>query len=337
MPTQSILEGEPLARWSLVRSTSIRDAEAGGGKLLSPHSLHLIDAPSHFDAHVNGLSLGGVSLYYMNYGAALSVSAGPMNNHYAVCMPVRGGFALRQGRARFESYAGRGAAVVSPTWPLSMEWTPNLAMYCLKIDRLVLVALAASLNIEPGEAIEFAPEVTCPHVLESLRGCVRLTELASARLRAGQRMPSALAARIRDQFLVTFLVGQSNTAIDVLSDNATIADQGALAHALDIIAARPESATPTTVAKQVGVSLRSLELHFQRTMGTTPHAHIRRSRLQRARQDLLGVDADTGRTVAGVACRWGFSNFGRFAKEYHSEFGERPSDTLKCSVTANQQ
>jgi PAS domain S-box-containing protein len=75
-----------------------------------------------------------------------------------------------------------------------------------------------------------------------------------------------------------------------------------------------------------GISPRSIHNYFA-AEGTTPNKHIKKTRLQHARQRLLGADAET--TVTAVALQCCFSNLGHFAKDYRAEFGEAPSDTIR--------
>ncbi|ODU02662.1 MAG: hypothetical protein ABS81_17055 [Pseudonocardia sp. SCN 72-86] len=80
------------------------------------------------------------------------------------------------------------------------------------------------------------------------------------------------------------------------------------------------------IADAAGVAPRTLQDHFRDRLGTSPTAHLRRVRLERARADLLD---GAGETVVEVASRWGFGNLGRFAAEYRRAFGRSPSDDLR--------
>lgn len=80
------------------------------------------------------------------------------------------------------------------------------------------------------------------------------------------------------------------------------------------------------IADAAGVAPRTLQDHFRDRLGTSPTAHLRRVRLERARADLLAGD---GETVVAVASRWGFGHLGRFAAEYRRAFGRSPSDDLR--------
>jgi transcriptional regulator GlxA family with amidase domain len=45
------------------------------------------------------------------------------------------------------------------------------------------------------------------------------------------------------------------------------------------------------------------------------------------------LESDPSRiTVASVACRWGFTNLGRFAAAHTARYQESPSETLRRSA-----
>lgn len=80
------------------------------------------------------------------------------------------------------------------------------------------------------------------------------------------------------------------------------------------------------IAESCGLSERGLQEVFARTMGTTPRRFLRDHRLDRVRHELLQGDAQT---VSAVSVRWGFTNPGRFARDYRERFGEDPAATLR--------
>jgi len=88
-----------------------------------------------------------------------------------------------------------------------------------------------------------------------------------------------------------------------------------------------QALTVTQVAEAARMSVRALQLGFQRELGTTPMGHLRDVRLDAARAELRAADEDT--RVADVARRWAFANLGRFAAQYRARFGENPGDTLR--------
>ena len=82
------------------------------------------------------------------------------------------------------------------------------------------------------------------------------------------------------------------------------------------------------LAKEVGVSDRTLRSAFLEYYGVTPRRYLELQRLHRARGILR--DAEVGSTNVGkVAALFGFWDFGRFARKYSEVFGELPSETLR--------
>jgi len=82
------------------------------------------------------------------------------------------------------------------------------------------------------------------------------------------------------------------------------------------------------LCEAAGVSERTLETAFQRTLGITPMSFLKRLRLHGARLDLhKGSKAPA--PVSTVALDWGFWHFGDFSKSYKACFGEPPSETLR--------
>lgn len=76
------------------------------------------------------------------------------------------------------------------------------------------------------------------------------------------------------------------------------------------------------------VSRRSLHRAFDEVLGIPPMTYLRHRRLCAARI-LLTESVDASVTVADVAFKHGFSDFGRFSGYYRSLFGENPSQTLR--------
>ena len=89
----------------------------------------------------------------------------------------------------------------------------------------------------------------------------------------------------------------------------------------------PETLRVTDLARETGVSARTLYRAFARHRGAPPITSLRRSRLEGVRRRLRA--AAPGDTVTEAALDWGFSHLGRFAQHYARCFGERPSETLR--------
>jgi AraC-like DNA-binding protein len=117
---------------------------------------------------------------------------------------------------------------------------------------------------------------------------------------------------------------------DVVENDPT-GDRETMRRALDFMDGElGEPISVTRIAVAAGISVRGLQLLFQRTYGSTPVAHLRRLRLNGARASLLSATSTT--TVGSVARRFGYSNLGRFSAHYRDEFAEMPSRTLQHAL-----
>jgi transcriptional regulator GlxA family with amidase domain len=79
--------------------------------------------------------------------------------------------------------------------------------------------------------------------------------------------------------------------------------------------------TIAAIAKRNGVTARSLETIFRRSIGETPGAYYLRLRLGAARRLVL----DTAIPMADIAARTGFSSAAAFSRAFSRSFGEAPS------------
>ena len=86
--------------------------------------------------------------------------------------------------------------------------------------------------------------------------------------------------------------------------------------------------TPGELARIGCMSVRSLHATFQRELGLSPMAHLRRIRLDHVHVELLRAGHSDAR-ISDIAMRWGFFHPSRFAHQYQERFGELPSDTIR--------
>jgi AraC-like DNA-binding protein len=81
------------------------------------------------------------------------------------------------------------------------------------------------------------------------------------------------------------------------------------------------------IGRAASLSARGVQYAFQRHLGTTPLAYLRRVRLDHAHRELLASSPATA-TVGRIAAQWGFSNPGRFAAAHRQEYGSDPRAVL---------
>ena len=88
------------------------------------------------------------------------------------------------------------------------------------------------------------------------------------------------------------------------------------------------------LAKEVGVSRRTLEVAFRESAGISPQRFVSYVRLNRLHRDLLRASSN-GLSVTEAEMKLGFSEFGRTAGYYKKLFDELPSETLKSEPSSD--
>lgn len=86
-----------------------------------------------------------------------------------------------------------------------------------------------------------------------------------------------------------------------------------------------------TLARETGVSGRSICTAFRELLGISPQQYIKTRRLIAARQALLN-NRDPAMTVTRAAHNFGLYHLGYFARDYLTFFGEHPSKTMHDSL-----
>lgn len=94
-----------------------------------------------------------------------------------------------------------------------------------------------------------------------------------------------------------------------------------LAKAIQIMHDRLEHpVSPSTIAEEIGISVRQLERLFGKYLNTSPKKYYMELRLERARHLLL----QTEKSVTDIALACGFENTGHFGRVYRAAFGVTP-------------
>jgi AraC-like DNA-binding protein len=317
----------------LLDTQDIGVAEERGAALLSRYRLDVRREQS-FNARVNGCSLGGVDLYYTNFGSTeVEVASAALADRFGIVIPLAGAMSLRYGSRELDVVAGSSAMIVSPETGFHMRWSDGFASLTVRIPRSEFAPVLRSLAPRADAAeLSFDPLIDRPASLLSLRGSLQVLYEAVARAGAAENVPSPVATRVREQLVTTLVMMQPNVLSDRLCQPEERGGRGAVREALDLIESEAGAiGTIAELARRVGVTTRSLQSGFQREVGESPISYLHNVRLSRARAELLHTGSGAGRSVSDVAMRWGFRHPGRFAVYYRQRFGESPSETLRRS------
>jgi AraC-like DNA-binding protein len=320
----------PLGRYQRLHTRDVDEARHVVAEAFCPHRLTVPEAERAFETRFHMALAGQVGLCYLDYGGHVDIAVEPQENFYLVLAPLAGRAALTYGRneARYD-LSGAAVPPVNSAYRIEVRArSPHLVLW---IPRSALEDRLWSMLGRPvAEPIRF--DLRMDRTAPDVEAWWKIVFLLRDDAESGgimTRNPSAMRP-LEQALLGQLLQGQPHNYSALLHEQSDPASSPAIRRAVREIEERAgdREFTIEVLAREVSLSMRALQLGFQRDFGTTPTACLRDVRLRRAREDLLAATAD-GTTVSQVAERWGFSNHGRFAGYYRHRFGELPSVTLE--------
>ena len=302
-------------------STSrVDDALAVGGDVFYPHRYRSVPDPA-FVMRLAGATTGPFTTATLSYETELAMDVDRLGA-YHVNVPVAGFLTTRTERGEVVATPSC-ASVYRPTDAPSLRFdgTPVLAARfdaAYVEDQMDVVTGRSSGGVVPlPDALPLGEGAGAAWwaMMRTLQEPAVLDALGTQPL---------FAAPFVDA-LARCLIGLTPAAAATPSS----AGRSTALHACELVDERPEEPwTVTQLARAANVGVRNLQLAFAHHVGCTPMQYVTRVRLERAHREL--VDAEPGTTtVAAVATRWGFVNFGRFAAAHVERYGCTPSAALR--------
>jgi AraC-like DNA-binding protein len=186
--------------------------------------------------------------------------------------------------------------------------------------------LAALVGVQPRA--DYAIDPAIPATDPQARSLLRLVDFLTTQLNEQDAaFPAAVYRELEDAVHVAFLCASRHRLRDMLLDPAPMPDFGLVKRLEDYIEANwREPITIERLARQAGVSARSIFRVFERVRGYSPMAFAKSVRLRRAHEMLRSGDPAVTVATAAAACN--FANAGHFARYYRATFGELPSATM---------
>ena len=313
-----------------LRVTEPDQAREVCGQVYYPHRLTVLHEPGRFAMSLSALNLGPVAVGLLSYAGEVRLETEELETGYEINVPLSGRLLTRTGPA--EVYATpQTAALYRPDRRTRLQgWADGGQLFGLKIERRALEARLAELAGTPVRGvIPLGPRLDL-RAGAGLRWWSLARALAALTADPDGPLTRPMVVRpLIDSVLVALLYAADHPYRDALTAPCPRAGTPAVNHAVDLLEAEP--GLPWSVgdlARRVGLSTRALQYGFAAQAGMSPMAYLRQVRLRRADADLRATDAPD-RSVASIASRWGFTNFGRFAAAYRARYGRTPSQTLR--------
>ena len=281
---------------------------------------------------VGDAKVGGLQLSYVHDRLGTNVSF-PEPHRLSLCLMTVLGGEVHYGRPGTETTTTVGEVLLARVQPgehaLTADGTERLNLW---ISAQVVTRRLEDILQEPLRApLIFAPAPNWPRgVAGTLRRLVRYMadELADP---YSSFAGGIGVSEFEDLVVRTLLEGATHNHSDQLARRSGPPSRHAVSRALAFMRENVlQSITVADVAQAAGYSSRALSAEFRREREQTITSALRDLKLDGAR----AIFAKQGREVkiAEVAARLGFSNTGRFAKQYRQRFGETPLQTrnLRC-------
>lgn len=213
--------------------------------------------------------------------------------------------------------------MLPPDQASTQFWEDDLSLIMVLLDREMLDhTISQELGRTITRSVDFDPVVKDPGIVPWL-------------LQIGNQLNAPMMGHwrvrrdIERSLLTMLLAGVPNSESDNLAQQGHGLAPYYIRRAEAFIRENArEALTIDAVAKNAGVSPRSLFYGFKRWRNTTPMAFARDARLDIARSELENARARGG-TVSQAATDAGFTDLGQFARLYKARFHETPSATLK--------
>ncbi|KAA9157765.1 AraC family transcriptional regulator [Amycolatopsis acidicola] len=290
----------------------------------APNSLLLAGRPAWLELRLKTMRLPLADVGAVRIRGDMRLEAPPPRACCVVLRPRRGGVTISTGRETVRVSPGTLAFLPPAPCFRYADWGPDTELTTLRIDNSVVSAhhpldaehmlrpearpLLVDLRQDGARALAW---VMCLLAAEIRRPSGMLTSGPVADHVSGLALSSVLSAAGRDTTM------PSSARNRILRRALTLADSQP--HA---VPSMPE------LAKSAAVSVRMLQEVFRTELHLTPTTYLRQLRLRRAHEELRRGDSSRTTTEA-VAHRWGFTNYGRFARLYRTQYGVNPAATLR--------
>jgi AraC-like DNA-binding protein len=319
-----------LANNEIFYTESVRDAAGLLGKALAPGRIIVRDDVAGFAATMHGVRLRNVSMLYLDLHVSATIEIPVLGQYFGVHMPMNGRAQCHHSGHEFEANT-ICALVTNPGTPLTMHFDEDSPQLLIRIEEPALRAYLTRLRGRRlSGPLVFAPEFDlASDVAVRWHAAVQLlhTEVyhAGSLVQRGHGISG-----IEELLMNSLLYIQPSNYHDEFVRPVTDPGRRVVQDAMKYIDAHlAEPITMESIARNVHMSIRSIQQGFRDELGISPMTYVRGRRLERVHDELADALPSDGVTVTDVASRWGFNHLGSFAVEYRKRWGMTPSETLR--------
>ena len=317
----------PLSGYQIFRTSDIDEARMAISSDYHPVKLDVPKNRRNFEAQYNHLFLNEIAFSASRNTSHLCLESGPTETAYLIQFLVLQGATCAQYKNEKIFVNERVGAIYSPFGDTKNDYFENQSQVVIRIERS---AIESCFEIMCGkrapEPIEFDFEMDLRNpILAGLKEFVKCVVLQLDQKNAFMQLP-LIQSQLENVLITGLLTTQPHSATSLLEKPIPNSGPHYVRQAEEYIHEHcGEPITVTYLARYVGVSLRSLQVGFQKYRGYTIQEFIKDERLRLARKHLL---QPLWKNVTEIALLCGFNHPSKFSADYQKTFGEKPSETL---------
>ncbi|WP_116473624.1 AraC family transcriptional regulator [Zobellella maritima] len=308
-----------------IELSSIGSARDWMGRICGPHNLE-ISRPQDLLFRHQGASLGQISFGVIEYSTPAHVKTQDLLHSYSISLPLTGSQYIEHKKNRIESNAQTGL-IVSPGNPVSLTLGADCRKQLVRISRTAVEQkLASLLHRDISAPIIFDPGIRLNEGMGDWWSTVATLQGMLKNQSSLFDFPDVWSS-FQDTLITGLLYAQPHNYSRELEDRQ-LNRPTYLTELESMMKAHLDQALSVNdFEKAAGVSREKLYRDFRTFYDCSPMAYFRNLRFQQVRIRLQQAAANE--SVSSIAMDCGFTQLGRFAKEYQQRFGELPSESFK--------
>jgi len=327
-----LISGIPLDAHPAFRASSLDALEDAVGIHLGAKFVQLPAHKGEIEARANALTLPNSSLWFCSYAMPVALKF-PEPDHIRVQFHYSGIGATWIDNALYPINPRQGCI---STTEVEIDFSPGFEQIVWRIPKDAMVRkLAGMMDCAVTSGLDFDPVLDLATPQAATMGRI-LDCLLHAADTVDNEAAGVVLSELEQAMITSFLAASNHGCRDRLVKKPQAAAPRQVRRAEEYIEANwNQPLSIESLAAEAGCSVRSLFRTFRQCRGYTPLEFARRLRLGNARRMLQNPDGST--TVTSVAFACGFSDLGRFSKDFTQSFGELPSLVLTRSRNTDAQ
>lgn len=319
-----VIDGNVLRRFRLFEVESCEEYLMQSSKIFNQHRIKVLSSKYSFNSRMDHFPVGPISINSLNWTAPIFLDSGLLDSYYLISYPISRSVIFKHGSEVYEVHPG-DFAIAGGGQSFWLRADPGFDQLLIYIPRVFMEVCWFRLTGENPRTpiifngivpegspcwralmfsiqsiLSFMDRPDCPQQFDE--SGLYLAEMLVGSLLLSQRQ--SMNARERSRPVPSYFDRARKILSNSLEQRLPVSD----------------------LAKELGVSARTLQLEFRKNVGMGPVQWFRERRLIAVRKSL----EENGRTarITDVALQFQFNHLGEFSRLYREHFGELPKDTV---------